>query len=406
MRLDDGQKRMLAGERGEPAQVAMELLCAIGEIYGADKLVPVKSAHCAGLSLKSHGVAGMEWAEDMARKGARVAVPTTMNVVGVDRSRDLGLPAQWCEHQLRIQRAYEAMGCYGTSSCVPYYHGFLPRFGEHIAWAESSAVVFTNSVLGARDNREGGPSAWAAGITGCTPHYGLHLDENRRGDILFRVTAVLRDTADYGALGSYVGRMVGERVPVFEGLGNPTTEQLVCFGSALASSGSVALFHAVGLTPEAPDVETAFAGKRYEVVELGQRELEEGRHALTCGKRREVDYVSLGCPHYSLNQVRDVALRLAGKHIAPGVTLWVHTNIPIKQMAVAFGYADMIERAGGVLTQDLCTVLSTPESLGLKTLATNSPKMAFYAPGGNGMEVWYGSEEQCVQAALSGRWDW
>ena len=254
MFLTDQQKRMRDGALGEPVQVAMEMLCALGEIYGAEKLIPVKSAHCAGLSFKSHGIAGMKWAEDMAAKGARVVVPTTMNVIGVDRTRNLGLPADWTEYQLRIEKAYENMGCFGTSSCVPYYYSFLPRFGEHIAWAESSAVVFTNSVLGARDNREGGPSAWAAGITGFTPYYGLHLDENRAGQILFKVTTPLHGIADYGALGSYVGKLTGEKIPVFEGLGHPTTEELVYFGAALASSGGVALFHAIGITPEAPDL--------------------------------------------------------------------------------------------------------------------------------------------------------
>lgn len=405
MKLTDEQARMLSGEQGEPVQVAMEMLTALGEIYGAEKLIPIKSAHCAGLSLKSHGEAGMKWAEDMASKGARTAVPTTMNVIGVDRSRELGLPAEWVEHQLRIQRAYEAMGCYGTSSCVPYYYSFLPRFGEHIAWAESSAVVFTNSVLGARDNREGGPSAWAAAMTGFTPYYGLHLTENRRGDILFKVTAELKGLADYGALGNYVGKLIGEKIPVFEGLSPCKTEELVCLGAAMASAGSVAMFHAIGLTPEAKTAEDAFQGwEGYETVELGRRELERGYSNLTCGKSRNVDYVALGCPHCSLNQVKQIAELLEGRRVKEGVTLWVHTNTAVKAMAQELGLAGRIEQAGGVLTQDLCTILSIPEALGFQTLATNSAKMAFYAPGGNGMSVWYGDEQACVEAAVSGQW--
>ena len=397
---------MLNGECGEPARVAMDMLCALGEIYGADRLIPVKSAHCAGLSLKSHGIAGMEWAEDMVRKGAKVTIPTTMNVVGVDRSRDLGLPEDWVEHQLRIQKAYEDMGCFGTSSCVPYYYSFLPRYGEHIAWAESSAVVFTNSVIGARDNREGGPSAWAAGITGFTPNYGLHLDENRTGDILFKVNVKLQGVSDYGAIGNYVGKMVGEKLPVFDGIVRPSTEELVYFGSALASVGGVAMFHVAGVTPEAPDVAGAFRGKQYEVVELGEEELRQGYENLTSGKSREVDYVALGCPHCSLNQVRSIAELLNGKRIKDSVTLWVHTNMAVKAMAKELGYLQMIEEAGGVLTQDLCTILGIPEALGVKTLATHSPKMAFYAPGGNGLDTWYGTEEQCIEAALAGYWSY
>lgn len=404
MKLTKLQERMRGGELGEPTALAMEMLCSLGEIYGADELIPIKSAHCAGLSYKSHGEAGMLWAEDMAAKGAQMRVPTTMNVIGVDRSRDLGLPKDWVEGQLRIERSYEAMGCMGTSSCVPYYYSFLPRFGEHIAWAESSAVVFTNSVLGARDNREGGPSAWAAGMTGFTPRYGLHLDENRKGDILFHVSIPLHGVSDFGALGNYVGKMIGEKIPVFEGLGAPTTEELVYFGAALASAGGVALFHVIGITPEAPDRETVFAGKPYETVELGRRELEQGYQNLTSGKSREVDYVALGCPHCSLSQVREIAALLTGKKVHEHVTLWVHTNLAVKGMAQQLGYAKIIEDAGGVLTQDLCTILSVPEALGMHTLATHSAKMAFYAPGGNGLDVWYGDDRQCIEAALTGRW--
>ena len=404
MKLTDRQKAMLDGERGEPCRVAMDMLCAIGEIYDADGLIPIRSAHCAGLSLRSHGVAGMEWAEDMARQGASVVVPTTMNVIGVDRSRDLGLPQDWTHYQVRIGQAYEAMGCIGTSSCTPYYFGFLPRYGEHIAWAESSAVVYTNSILGARDNREGGPSAWAAGITGFTPNYGFHLPENRRGDILFKVTTELAHIADYGALGNYVGSIVGEKIPVFEGLGDPSMEEMVYFGAAQASAGSVAMFHAIGITPEAPDLQTAFGGKRYETIWLGRAELEQGYANLISGKDRKVDYVALGCPHASINQLRQIADILRGQTVRDGVVLWIHTSVAIKGLARELGYLETIENAGGVVTQDLCTILSCPEALGFRTLATNSAKMAFYAPGSSKMDVWYGSLEQCLDAAVTGEW--
>ncbi len=405
MYLNEEEQAMLNGEQGEVVKAAMEILVALGNLYNADRLIPIKSAHCAGLSLKSHGIAGMEWAEDMAKKGGKVRVPTTMNVVGIDRSRDLGLPSDWVEHQQRIEDAYEAMGCYGTSSCIPYHYGFLPKFGEHIAWAESSAVVFTNSVIGARDNREGGPSAWAAAITGRTPNYGFHLDENRVGDILFDIQVELNDIADYGALGNYVGKLVGEKIPVFNNLGNPSTDDLVYFGAALASAGGVAMFHAIGITPEAPTLDEAFKGREYETIVIGEDELAQGYKNLNASKSKDVDFVALGCPHFSLNQIKEVADLLKGKHIKEDVTLWIHTNMAIKAMAKQFGYLDIIEEAGGILTQDLCVVLSTPESLGLSTLATNSPKMAFYAPGGNGLNTWYGDVESCINAALTGKWE-
>jgi predicted aconitase len=334
----------------------------------------------------------------------RVCIPTTMNPIGVDRSRDLHLPEAWVKDQLRIQTAYECMGCLGTNSCVPYYYGYVPRCGEHIAWAESSAVVFVNSVLGARDNREGGPSALAAGLTGRTPLYGLHLDKERKGDVFFKVSVPLTGVADYGALGSYVGRLVGAKIPVFTGIEKPTIEDLVYLSAALASSGGVAMFHAVGVTPEAPSVEAAFGGKKYETVEITSKEIEAGRQKLTSAKDKRVDYVAVGCPHCSLNQLKELADLIRGRRVSEGTTLWVHTNVAIKAMASQLGYVKAIEDAGGVVTQDLCTVLGNPEALGFKTLATNSPKMAFYAPASNGLPTWYGTAEQCIDAAVSGYW--
>ena len=404
MKLTDEEKRMLDGQCGQPVKLAMEILVAIGEIYGAEKLIPIKSAHIAGLSLKSHGIAGMEWVEDIARSGAKVSVPTTLNVIGVDRSRELNLPQDWAANQLRIEQAYECMGCYGASTCVPYYMGFVPRFRESIAWAESSAVVFTNSVLGARDNREGGPTAMASGLAGRTPLYGLHLDENRTGDVLYKVTATLRDLADYGGLGAYVGKRVGTKIPVFSGIPHPAIEELVYLGAALASSGGVAMFHVAGVTPEAPTVEAAFGGKKYETIVITEREIEEGYQQLTSARETKVDYVALGCPHYSLRQLEDVARLLHGKKVSKGVTMWVHTNAAIKGMAKQLGYVRAIEDSGAIVTQDLCTVLGNPEALGFKTLATNSAKMAFYAPGSNGFGAWYGDAKRCVDAAVTGYW--
>lgn len=404
MRLTDEEKRMQNGECGQPVKMAMDILVALGEIYDAEKMVPIKSAYVAGLSLKSHGIAGTEWAEDLAKSGARTRVPTTMNVIGVDRSRNLKLPAEWTKNQMRIETAYEEMGCYGTSTCVPYYLGFVPRFGENLAWAESSAVVFTNSVLGARDNREGGPSALAAALAGRTPYYGLHLDENRQGEILYKVTAKLKTIADYGALGSYVGKRVGMKIPVFDGIEQPALEELVYLGSALAASGGVAMFHVVGVTPEAPSLEAVMKSKQYEIVNITDKEIEAGYHQLTSGCNKKVDYVAIGCPHCSLRQIEEVAKLLVGKQVATEVTLWVHTNAAIKGMANQLGYIKVIEEAGGIVTQDLCTILSNPEALGFTTLATNSPKMAFYAPGSNGFGVWYGDVAKCIDAAVTGYW--
>lgn len=404
MKLDDGDKRILDGADGPTYRTAMEMLVGLGKIYGAEKLIPVQSAHVAGLSLRSHGVAGMEWIEETAAAGARVRVPTTLNVIGVDRSRDLGLPKDWCEKQLRIGQGYERTGCFGTSSCTPYFYGFVPRYKEHIAWAESSAVVFTNSALGARDNREGGPSAFAAALIGKTPYYGFHIDENRLAHITFRITTPLRDLADIGALGAYVGSLIGAKTPAFAGMHRMSMEEHCYLGAALASSGGVAMYHVLGQTPDALALGDKVLARGCEEAEFGARELQMGYERLTSNTDRAVDYVALGCPHLTLNQVAAIAAYIDGKKIHKDVTCWIHVNTAVKGMAKQLGYMRTIEKSGAVLTQDLCTILSIPEALGFKSLATNSAKMAFYAPGSNKLKTWFGSMAQCLDTAISGKW--
>lgn len=406
MKLNDDEKKILDGEQGTPARQAMEMLRAIGEIYAAEKLIPISSAHIAGLSYKSHGDAGMEYVEDLAASGAKIKIATTLNVIGVDRLQQpaLGLPAEWASRQWRIGRAYERMGCFGTFSCTPYYTGFVPRFGEHVAWAESSAIIFINSVLGAKDNREGGPTALASALIGKTPLYGLHLDKNRKGTLLVKVVAELKKDSDYGALGAYIAKWVGPGIPVFDGLRPVYLDQFVDLGAALASSGAVGMFHIIGITPEAPDLKTAFGiDHPPETIEIGDNEIERGYKQLTSWDGGPVEYVATGCPHLNLRRLAEVALLLEGRRIHSSVRFWVHTSAAIRALADQIGLIKMIEDAGATVTQDLCTVLGNPEALGMKNLVTNSAKMAFYAPGSNGMKVYYTNIEQCVEAAVQGR---
>ena len=404
MKLTDQEKAMLDGQGGEALRMFMSMLTTLGKIYDASHMIPIQSAHASGLSVRTLGEAGTQWAEDLARNGARVAVPTSMNVIGIDRTRDLGFSREWTDRQIRIMRAYEAMGCYVTSSCVPYYQGFLPRFGEHIAWGESSAVVFVNSVLGARNNREGGPSTLASAITGRTPCFGMHLDENRKGDLVYRVRADLDDLSDFGALGAFAAAHVGSGIPVFDGVPQPQIEKLVALCASLASYGSVGMFHMVGVTPEAPSLEAALGGKKVETITFGPAELEDYKAKMSSNTAREVDFVALGCPHCSLNQLAEIARLIGGRKVSGNVRLWVQTNVSVRGLAQQLGYVDIIEKAGGGVTQDLCVVLSRPEDLGFKSLATNSAKMAFYAPGSNKIPTWYGNVERCIDAAVTGVW--
>ena len=405
MYLTDEEKRMLNGEMGEPLRFAMELLASLGEVNGAEKMIPIKHAHLAGISFKTHGVPGCEWAESMADQGATVRVPTTYNVSGWDPTLDLGYPARWAEYSNRICTAYNRMGIHGISSCTPYNVGYVPRLGESVAWAESSAVMYSNSVLGARDNREGGPSALAAGLAGRTPNYGYHLDEYRKGDILFKVTTPLTDITDFGALGYFIGKIVNTKNAVIDGVPDAKNEDLLSLGACMAVLGAPILFHMVGVTPEAPTLEAAFGGKTgYDVIEFGKKELEESYHGLTNAKNRNVDYITIGCPHANVDQIREVADQLKGKKVKDGVMFLVHTNMGIKEIARQLGYLDTIEQAGAKVTQGFCSPLGDPEDFGLKVMATNSAKSAFYGPHSNKMDTWFGSLDKCVDAAVNGYW--
>jgi predicted aconitase len=402
MYLTDEEKQMLDGEYGAGAQVGMKINVAIGKVYDAEKMVPIRHAHVAGTGFKTFGKPGVAWLEDLVAKGAKVRVPTTLNVIGIDRSNSLGFPQNIIDWQMRIDNAYEAMGCMPINCCTPYWCGFAPRFGEHISWSESSAVVYSNSVLGARDNREGGQSSFAGGLTGRTPYYGLHLDENRKGQVLIKIIDKPKTYSEYSAVGSYVGKQIVEKIPVFEGLECPTNEQLSTLGAAMACTGGVAMFHAVGITPEAPTLEAAFNGNKYDTIAITKCEIEEGYLIATRAKSREVDLVTIGCPQLSIHQVSYVAERLHGKRVKEGVDLWLQANAFVKGMAKQLGYLDIIEKAGAVLTQDACTCLSYPELIGKKTMACNSTKVSFYTPGSNGMDIWCGETDKCIEAALTG----
>lgn len=278
MRLTDEEKRMLDGGQGTAVCKSMEILVALGEIYDAERMVPVQSVHMPGSSIVVAGEAGTSLVEEMSASVERFAAFTTLNPCAIDRAQwqALALREEEVEPQLRLTRAYEKMGGISCHTCTPYFIGNVPRMGEHIAWGESSAVAYANSVLGARTNREGGPSALASAITGRAPAYGFHLDENRRGHLLVEVATAIQRFYDYGNLGYYVGTIAQEKVPVFAGIPpSATPDELKILGAALASSGAVALYHAVGVTPEAHTLEQAFGGTPPTTrLEVGRKALE------------------------------------------------------------------------------------------------------------------------------------
>ena len=374
MYLAKEQEKMLEGEEGEVVEKLMRLLVRLGDIYNADRMIPVGSVQVSGVSYKSIGDPGLEFLEDFASKGAKVKVLTYLNPAGMDLEnwREIGIPADFAERQNRIISAFKKMGIVITATCTPYLAGNLPRFREHIAWSESSAVSFSNSVIGARTNREGGPSALAAAICGFTPNYGLHLDENRKPDFVIDVKADLSFNADFGAMGYFVGSAVKNKIPYFRGIKEANTDNLKALGAAMAASGAVALYHVEGMTPEAGLMDT----EGLEVIEFGNEELKETYEKLNTGE--EPDVVILGCPHASLREIAEVARRVEGKTLKK--PLWICTSRAMKETAERMGLLDVIEKAGGKIVADTCMVVSPIENL-FKTTAVNSGKAAHYLPG-------------------------
>lgn len=412
MYLTEEEEKMLKGEFGLAVQKAMQILVALGDIYDAERMVPVSNVHMPGSSVVVAGDAGLRFVEEIASTSALFKTYTTLNPAAVDLKgwEAMGIPRNFFEKQLRLTRAYERMGAVSCHTCTPYLIGNLPRNGEHIAWGESSAIAFSNSIIGSRTNREGGPSALASALTGRTPLYGLHLDENRRGRLLIKVDTDLKDVTDYGALGYFVGKVCGGENPVFVNkVRNPSIDQLKMLGAALASSGSVALYHIVGITPEARTEADAFQGEKpSEKVYFGHEELERAKEELSKEPSDQVDIVCIGCPHSSLNEISEVAELLRGRKVDSDVKLWVCTSLSVKSLADRMGYTEVIERAGGVIVCDTCPVLAPTKELvklyGYRTIATNSAKLAHYAPGQCNLMPHYGDTKACIKAAVDGVW--
>jgi predicted aconitase len=374
---------MLSGEFGPVLERSLRLLVRLGEIYGADKMIPVGSVQVAGVSYKSIGDPGMEFLEDFASQGAKVRILTTLNPAGMDLERweELGFPKEFAENQNRIIQAFRSMGLVISATCTPYLAGNLPRFREHIAWSESSAVSFANSVIGARTNREGGPSALAAALCGATPNYGLHLDENRKPQINIELDKDLKllTASDFGALGYYVGSSVKNKIPYFSGMdeASANTNNLKALGAAMAASGAVALYYIRDLTPEANAMSIVNDIGRLETIHVNRTDLKETYDKLTTGD--EPDIVIVGCPHCSLAEIERITGLVEGKDLKK--PLWVCTSQAVKHTADSMGFTKIIEAAGGRVITDTCMVVAPIEQMGYSTTGVNSGKAANYLPG-------------------------
>jgi len=407
--LTDYDHACLAGTHGPATQMAMSILVRMLPVYGASSLLDISAAHID--STVYMGEATMEFAEKLAALGAKVRVPSTLNVSGVDEHgwKEWDVPADHAAKAHRQMMAYQAMGTIPTWTCAPYQTEHRPVLGQQIASGESNAICFFNSVIGARTERYPDLLDICCAITGRAPATGLHLTENRAGNLLLRLERIPRrlqeDDAFYPVLGHLIGRLAPNKIPVIEGLEvTPTEDQhkAVCAGAA--SSGAVALYHMVGITPEAPTRNAAFQGRAPEqtiVVTLDT--LATARAELSTCQGDRLDMVVLGSPHLSVDEFRKLALIVAGRQKHPDVAFLVTCSRAVRDIADSAGLLDAYRAFGGRITVDTCP-LTTPMLPGsIKHLMTNSAKYAYYSPGLLNTQIAYGRLEDCVTSAVAGR---
>jgi len=407
--LSPEDRALLDGRRGEAARLSMRIVAEMAQVMGADRLIDVVSAHVDGCLY--HGQAGLDFAERLVAGGASVSVPTTLNVGSLDLLHP-GLVRESPERAAaarRLMDLYVEMGCRPTWTCAPYQLLDRPGFGQHVAWAESNAIVFANSVLGARTSRYGDFIDVCAAITGRVPFAGMHRDEGRRAEIVFRLSGIPERLLDedvlYPVLGHLVGREAGTAVPAIVGLPPDVGEdRLKALGAAAASSGSVALFHAVGVTPEAPALEAALGGGApAREVEVTVEMLRAARDELSTTSGTDLAAVSLGTPHFSIAEFESLVPLLDGARAHPGVELYVSTGRGVLAEVERRGWLRRLQEAGAQVITDTCTYI-TPIIRGSGgPVMTNSAKWAWYAPANIGAEVVFGSLQECVRSAVLGR---
>jgi predicted aconitase len=381
MMLDREDEKILSGEYGETRQKMMELLVSLGKVFCADRLVPIESAQVSGASYKTIGEWGLKWLQSL---DARVAVPAILNPVGMPREHwhELGISAEFAGKQTDILEAYRRLGVRLECTCTPYYLQ-ITRYGDHLAWAESSAVAYANSVIGARTNREGGPSALAAAIIGKTPFYGLHRVENRRPQVVIEVSG--DGPIQYGMLGYLVGKKVGNRIPLFRGI-RPHRDQLKALGAAMAATGAVALFHVENITPESRIFQ--FQKDNLEVIGVDNREL------ASLASTIEVDAVAVGCPHCSADELNAIARLLAGKRVKRPFFVFSSQSVIRENQDAVKG----IEQSGARVFADTCMVVS-PGLEQFHSIMVESGKALAYVPDMCGAVTRIGTLEECVAEA-------
>jgi predicted aconitase len=409
--LTDLHKRMLDGAFGEPVRQGMELTVELAQFWEAPDLIPIKSVHMPGASAKTARRAGRKYIRWAADEGGQFVTTTTLNTGAVDLTGlDLGISPETIAQQMDLTDSFKRMGAVECYTCTPYLIGNSPRFGEHVSWGESSAVLYANSILGAKTNREGAPSALASALTGFTPGFGMHLKENRLATVHIDIDYPLKDVTDYACAGYYLAKNYPDAVPVYTGFPERCPQfalKAVC--ASLGSSGSVSMFHAVGITPEAPTLEAATGGRKIESIKMGQRERDETARFLNrTSDSSEVDCVFMGCPHLDFEEIVLLTKLLKGRKVKSDVSLWLYAANSIWNSCERSGLTRVLKDSGAVLISDTCpsiTVLSDViASRGFISAATNSAKQAHYLPSAWGLKTHYGTTEACIEAAITGKW--
>lgn len=366
----------------------MKILTRLGDLFNAEKLIPISSAHVSGVSYKTLGDAPVEFLQALADSGAKAKVRTTLNPQSLDPEHlTKRLPKTLHEKQLNILKQFERMGATESLTCTPYYLE-KPKRDSHLAWAESSAVVYANSVLGAWTNREGGPSALAAALMGKTPDHGMHRAENRQPNLLVNVETRLQNETEFGALGIHLGKLLRDKIPIIQGLGKTSKDRLKQLSAAVATTGMTNMFHC----------NTRSEAKGIEKVGVEAKDIRRTIQELSTASCKKCDLVFIGCPHCSLAEMKQIAQTVQGKKVKHGTEFWVCTSSHIKETARQ--YVNEIERSGGQVLAGVCTVVSWTEKLGIETIMTDSAKTAYYAPMLSKAEAILSPMKECLKAAF------
>ncbi|MDO8568263.1 MAG: aconitase X catalytic domain-containing protein [Dehalococcoidales bacterium] len=409
MYLTNEEKRMLSGESGPGLQLAMEVVTRIGEGYGARRLLPIHSAHVA--AVYPHLLASVELVEKFAATGAKFRIPTTLNnslqPANFYHWKDLPKPPLLRANATRIKDAIEKLGVIRTYSCTPYFQGNVPRFGEVISWVESSAICFANSALGARTNRTTMGMDIAAALAARVPEFGLLLDEDRVGNALIKLEFQPKTMYEYGACGYLIGKLCSGKLPVIEGLPQHTNlNNMKIMSGAAASEGGIAMFHAVGITPEARTREEAFKGNKPDIeVKIGKAEVKaaiEDIGELSTFKGKDIDAVLIGCPYPTVEEIGEVAGYLQGRKVKKSIKFCIFASEDVVNYSRQLGYVDIIEGAGADIMQGECVVSYPTKEWKWKKVMTNSAKYAIILPSDpTWLDVWYADTRECVEIATT-----